>query len=82
MYNVTLLFCELYFTEPSARRFNVTFNGQQTLLSNFSVYEAAGMPQARTPSVSARCMTLLAASDVQTCSQSAAEKEKKKKDSV
>ena len=52
MYNVALLFCELYFTDPNARRFNVTFNGQQTLLSNFSVYEAAGMPEARTPSVS------------------------------
>ena len=49
MYNVTLLFCELYFTDPSARRFNVTFNSQQTLLSNFSIYEAAGMPEARMP---------------------------------
>lgn len=68
MYDVTLLFCELYFTDPSARRFNVTFNGQQTLLSNFSIYEAAGMPEAQMPSVSALSIALLAASDAQTCS--------------
>jgi hypothetical protein len=68
MYDVTLLFCELYFTDPSARRFNVTFNGQQTLLSNFSIYEAAGMSEARMPSVSALSIALLAVSDAQTCS--------------
>ena len=42
-YAVTLLFCELYFTGPDARRFTVTYNGQQALLFNFSVFQAAGM---------------------------------------
>jgi len=42
-YAVTLLFCELYFTDPNARHFNVAFN-QQLLLSNFSVVQAAGLP--------------------------------------
>ena len=41
-YAVSLLFCELYFTDPAARLFNVTFNGQQELLSDFSIFQAAG----------------------------------------
>ncbi|CAK0785109.1 hypothetical protein CVIRNUC_008315 [Coccomyxa viridis] len=41
-YAVSLLFCELYFSDAIARLFNVTFNGQQNLLSDFSILQAAG----------------------------------------
>ena len=41
-YAVSLLFCELYFTDPTARLFNITFNGEQDLLSDFSIFQAAG----------------------------------------
>ena len=58
-YAVSLLFCELYFTDPTARLFNVTFNGQQDLLSDFSIFQAAGQASYMAPST---CLTLLAAS--------------------
>ena len=58
-YAVSLLFCELYFTDPIARLFNVSFNGQQNLLSDFSILQAAGQASSMGPST---CLTLLAAS--------------------
>ena len=58
-YAVSLLFCELCFSDAIARLFNVTFNGQQNLLSDFSILQAAGQASSMAPST---CFTLLAAS--------------------
>lgn len=49
---VSLLFCELYFTDPNARRFSVTFDSKQILLSNFSVVQAAGLSSDGLPNFS------------------------------
>ena len=54
-YAVSLLFCELYFTDPIARLFNVTFNGQQNLLSDFSILQAAGQAFSMAPSTCVPC---------------------------
>ncbi len=42
-YNVTLFFAELYWSSPGERLFNISTNNE-TRLSNFDIFKAAGAP--------------------------------------